>query len=109
MVVNQINIAGVSFLEAEYDAPVRPDGHAPEIFQFSSKTVKPETGQIHVFRLSGTLQNEKDVFYFIDLIRADPFGFALLKQPFQSFMPKTSNHPVLFPALRYLNKLYYDK
>jgi hypothetical protein len=92
MVVDQINIISVAFLEAEDDAPVCPDSHAPEGFKVAFEAVQSEAGQVHVVRPPGATQNEKDVFYFIDLIRGDAFGLALLKQPFQPFMPEAFNH-----------------
>src|SRR3990172_5860418 len=92
MVVDQINIVRVASLEAEDDAPVCPDRHAPEALEVAFEAVQSEAGQVHVFRPPGAVQHEKDVFEFLEQIRADAFSVALLKQPFQPLMPEAFNH-----------------
>jgi hypothetical protein len=54
--------------------------------------MQPEAGQVHVFRLAGSIEDGEDIFYFIDMVRTDPFGLALFEQPFEPFMLEASNH-----------------
>ena len=58
--------------------------------------MESEARQVHVFRLAGSIEDGEDIFYFIDMIRADPFGLALFEQPFEPFMPEASNHDLRF-------------
>ena len=74
MIVNVVNIVGVALLETEDDAPVRPDSNAPEVFKIALQAMQPEAGQVHVFRLAGSIEDGEDIFYFIDMVRTDPFG-----------------------------------
>lgn len=92
MVVDQINIVHVPFLEAEDDAPVRPDSHAPETLEVACETVQSEAWQVHVLRPPDAIQHEEDVFESLKQIRVDALGLALLKQPFQSLVPEAFNH-----------------
>jgi hypothetical protein len=82
MVVDQINVASVAFLKAEDHTPVRPDSHAPKAFQVALERVEPETGEIHVFGLSGTVKDGEDIFDLLDVIGTDAFCFAVLEKPF---------------------------
>src|SRR4030095_5781834 len=54
--------------------------------------MQPEAGQVHVFRPAGSIEDGEDIFHFFSLIRTDPLGFSLFKQPSQSPMPEASNH-----------------
>lgn len=82
MVVDQINVASVSFLKAENHAPVRPDSHTPKTFQVALERVEPETGEIHIVGLSGTAEDSEDIFDFLDVIGTDAFGFGVPEKPF---------------------------
>ena len=79
MVVGQINVARAAFFKAKDHTPVRPDGHAPEAFQAALEGAEPETGKIHVFRLSSTVEDGEDILDLLNVIRVDPFGFVVLK------------------------------
>jgi hypothetical protein len=79
MVVNQIDIEGVTILEAENDPPVSPYGNAPELLEITFQTMEFKSGQVQVFRLSRPIQNEKDVFHFFEVIRVNTFDFTLFE------------------------------
>jgi hypothetical protein len=92
MVVGQINVACAAFFKAKDHAPVRPDGHAPEASQTALEGVEPETGEIHVFRLSGTVENSEDILDPLNVIGMDTFRFVVLKKPLQPLVPEAPNH-----------------
>jgi hypothetical protein len=92
MVVNQINVTGAAFLEAEDHAPVRPDSHAPKTFQVALERVEPKAREIHVVGLSGTVEDGENVFDLLDVIRVYALGFAVLKKPFEPLVPEAPNH-----------------
>ena len=81
MVINVINIVGISLLETKDDAPVGPDSNAPEVPKIACQAMQSEAGQVHAFRLAGSVENGEDVFYFLSVISSDPLGFSLFKQP----------------------------
>jgi hypothetical protein len=92
VVIDKINIIGIAFLESEDDAPVRPDGYAPKALEITFQGVEVETGKVHVFRLTGTVQDSHDVLDFLEVIGADAFGFPILEEPFEALMPEALNH-----------------
>jgi hypothetical protein len=91
MIINQVYIVGVPFVKAEDDAPVCPNRNAPKAFKVAFQGMQPETGQVHVFGPAGLVQNGKDVFYFLNVIGADAFGFPVLEEPFEALMSKALN------------------
>ena len=92
MIVDQVDVVSVAFLESEDDALVRPDCHAPKALEIAFQGAEPETGQVHVFRLAGAAQNCQNVFYFLEVIGADAFGFPVLEEPLEALMPEALNH-----------------
>jgi len=94
VVINQVNVTDVSALKTKDDAPVCPNGHAPEALQVALERVKPESREIHIFGYSGTAENSKNVLNLLDQIRADSFALAVNKKPLESLVPKTLNHPL---------------
>jgi hypothetical protein len=92
VIVDQVNIISVAFVKAEDDAPVCPDCNTPKAFKVTFQGVQPETGQVHVFGLAGLVQNGKDIFYFLNVIGANTFGFPVLEEPFEALMSEASNH-----------------
>ncbi len=109
MVVNQIDLPSVAFLEAEYDAPVGPNRHTPEIFLAAFEAVQSEARQVQVFGPARATQYEEDVLHLFDLIRADTFALAIFKQSFQTFMAETPDHVVIFPITAAVEPFCYDK
>jgi len=92
MVVDQINVPGAVFFKTEDHAPVRPYRHAPEAFQAALEGVKPETGEIHIFGLSSTVEDSKDILDLFNVIGMDTFGFSVLKKLPQPLVPEAPNH-----------------
>jgi hypothetical protein len=92
VVVDQINIVGVAFLKAENDAPVCPDGNAPEIVTITLQAMQSEARQVHVLRPSSAVQNRKDVLRLLDLISPNTFGFPIFKQPSQPLVLEAADH-----------------
>lgn len=60
----------IAFMESEDDAPVRPDGYAPETLAITFQGVEMKTGQVHVFRLSGKAQDGQDILDFLEIRQA---------------------------------------
>jgi len=92
MIIDQIDVECVPLLEAESHFPVCPDIHTSKTFEGSLKGMKPETGQIHLFGLSGTAEDGQDIFNLFELIGMDAFCLAPLEKPFEPPVPKVLNH-----------------
>lgn len=92
MIVDQINIVSVASVKAEDDAPVCPDCNAPKAFKLAFQGVQPETRQVHVFGPASLVQDGKNIFYFLNVIGAEAFGFPILEEPCEALMPEALNH-----------------
>lgn len=96
MIIDVIDIVGVTLLETKDDTPVRPDSNGPEAFKIACQAVQSEAGQIHVFMPPGSVENGEDIFHFLSMIGADPLRISRFEQPFQSFVPEATNHDLWF-------------
>ena len=72
MVIDQINIVSIAFMESEDDAPVRSDGYAPKALKITFQGVEMKTGQVHVFRLSGKVQDGQNILDLLEVIGRMP-------------------------------------
>ena len=72
MIVDVVNIVGVALLETKDDAPVRPDSHAQKPLKIALQGMQPEAGQVHVFGLSGSIEDGENIFHFS---LSDPGGY----------------------------------
>jgi hypothetical protein len=79
VIVDIVNVIGVTFFKSKYDAPVCPNSNGPKPFKVPRQAMKSEAGQVHVFRLPGSIEDGGDIFHFLSVIAADPFGFSVLK------------------------------
>jgi hypothetical protein len=92
VVVDRVEVARVAVVKAEDDAPVGPDSHAPKAFEVTLEGVEVEAGQVHILGLLGAVQDGEDVFHFPEVIGPDSFGFAVLEEPLEAFVPEASKH-----------------
>lgn len=90
MVINQFNIASVSFLEPEDHTPVCPNRDSIEPFPVPFQRMEPEAGQIHIVRTGRTIEHRKDIFYLLKKIGPDPFGLTIFKKRFSPLCLKFS-------------------
>jgi len=81
VVVDQVDVVRVAVVKVEDDAPVGPDSHAAKAFEVTLEGVEVKAGQVHIFGLLGAVQHGEDVFYFLDVIGPESFGFAVLEEP----------------------------
>ena len=58
----------------------------------TQRRMEAKTGEVHVLRLAGTVQNGQDVLNFLEVIGADAFGFPVLEEPFEALMPEALDH-----------------
>ena len=79
MIGDQIDIIRIAILESKHYAPVRPHDNTPEPLQFPSERMQSKTGETHVFRSLGPVQNSENVFNLRNVIGADTCGFAIFK------------------------------
>ena len=72
MVVDQIDIEGVSILDPEDDAPVAGYAHGPEAMEVAGQRVQHLARQVHVARSRGGLQGGQDALDLVEQPRIDP-------------------------------------
>lgn len=95
MVVNKIDIMGVTLLHHKNDAPVSTYGYGPISLEVTFQRMEVKAGKVHMFRCSDAIQSNKDMFKLLDILRGDFPAVVRLKKPFQSTMFKTSYHRMI--------------
>ena len=89
MVVDQVEIEGVTVLKSEDEAPIAADRQAPAAFEFAFELVEPVAGKAPqvVERLRG-IELGQHPLEALDLIGANAAGVVVLEQPSEAFMAK---------------------
>jgi hypothetical protein len=68
MVINQIDVGHVAFLETKNDPPVGPDGDAPEAGEVAPERMQSEPRKVHVLRPRRAVQKREDTGDLIDVL-----------------------------------------
>ena len=84
VIVNQLNIKGVSILKPEDDAPIRAHRNRPVSFPITLELVQPIARQIKSLGRGRNIEDRQDLLYRINQIRTDSAPVSLLIKPFQS-------------------------
>jgi len=92
VVVDQVDIKGITILETEGDAPVSRNRHAPVASSVTPEPVKTIPWQIEISRHSGTIQMGQDALNASQLVGSDPTVVALVVEALQAQVPKTLKH-----------------
>jgi hypothetical protein len=92
MVINQIDVPHISVSKTKDDAPICPNGHAPETPQVAFEGMESKAGEIHIFGNPSPAQNGKDVLNLFDPIRMESLAVAINKKPLKPLVPKTLDH-----------------
>ena len=82
----------VPLYEAKDYPPVGFYDNAPEAPPIAFQGMQPETGQVHVGRDSGAIQNREDILELFNLVMPDAPRFVPLEKPFQALVPETLDH-----------------
>jgi hypothetical protein len=79
VIIEQIHVVNVAGFETKNDPPIGPHCNAPKISKISLQRMQPETGQVHIGRLSRAIQNGQNILDFRGMIGADSFSHTLFK------------------------------
>jgi hypothetical protein len=68
MIVDEIDIECVAFLEAKNDPPIAADRDAPKALEIAAQPMQAQTHDLHVVDRNGGLQTGQQAGNFVDQI-----------------------------------------
>lgn len=80
MIVNQIDVAGISTVEPKYDAPVGRDADRPIASKFALQRMQPEARKVHVPWLRRLVEAGQDTFDLVGRIPMPPAAGPLSRK-----------------------------
>ena len=84
MVVDQVDIVYLAFVEAEDDPPVAGNRNTPERLQITLQRMKPVSGQVEVRWSAGVVEVRESNRETVGLIGADPATVISLVQALET-------------------------
>jgi len=88
MVVQIIDVRGVTVLEAEDHTPVCPHGHRPVTGIVAFERMQTEAGQVHVVRRRGRIQTRDYIAHDIPMFGIDLPVLSALIEAFERLLLK---------------------
>jgi hypothetical protein len=95
VVFEKIHAIGVTFLEAEDNAPIAANGNAPKAFQIPGEAMQAKSVDIHVLNGHGGIQTAEHQNDLIGQIRPYFAPVVMFVKPPQTAMPKAPDHRAL--------------
>jgi len=92
VVVDQVDITGITILETECDTPIPRNAHAPVTSSVTPEPVKAIPWQIEIIGCSRTIQMSEDVPHTTQLVGPDLPAVALLVEALEALVAKALNH-----------------
>lgn len=90
MIIGQVDIVRVAFLESKHDSPVAGHRNGPEAFKLAFKPVKPEAWKAHVLNVGRLVQPRQDA---LDLVYVrKPAVVVVFVEPSQTPVLKRLDH-----------------
>jgi hypothetical protein len=95
VIVNQLDIIGLSVVKTENDSPVGSDSDGPNTLPVTLKRVQVKTGQSHVLNRGGFVELDQDGSNFIEQIGSYPTRVASFKESFQASVLEADDQSIL--------------
>ena len=92
MIIDQIHVAGVDALEAEYDPPVARHSDRPEARAIALQRMQSEAGQVHVRGFGRFVEAGEDALDPGDRFRRHPPPVPLLVQEPEPLVAEIPDH-----------------
>jgi hypothetical protein len=92
MIINQLNIKGVTILEPENDPPVCTNGDCPESFAVAFELMQAIAGKVEGLRRFRSIERGKNIFNSVGEVCPDLAAVALLEKPFQPPVLEAPDH-----------------
>lgn len=80
MVIYQVHAGRFPLLETENDPPIGSHGYGPKTLELACQRVQPEAWKIHVLDFLCAIEQAKDVFDSLDVLRVDAAAIAIFEQ-----------------------------
>lgn len=71
MIVHEIDIGSVTVVETKGHPPVGAHRNCPEPYQLALERMKPKPWEVEIARSNGTVQDGKNVFNLLQVVRMD--------------------------------------
>lgn len=94
MVVDQVDIHGISALETEDDPQIPRDSHGPKAVEIAAQPMQPQPGSIHVFGTFGVVQLVENPPDPSNMGLWQPAAVILLLEAAQAAMAEVGDHRV---------------
>jgi hypothetical protein len=95
VIVNQLDIIGLSVVKTENDSPVGSDSDGPNTLPVTLKRVQVKTGQSHVLNRGGFVELDQDGSNLIEQVGPNPTRVASFKEPFQASVLEADDQSIL--------------
>jgi len=92
VVVDQVDIVDIAFVEAEDDPPVAGNRNAPEWLQIALQGMKPVSGQVEVRWPTGVVEVRESNRETVGLIGADSATVSSLVQALETPVTEPAYH-----------------
>ena len=92
MVINQIYVDCILSGKLENNPPVSRHGHCPLTLACAFQGVKPESRQIHVFRLGAAIEHGQDLGDTAGVLGVYTAMIPCPKKPLKALVTKTQDH-----------------
>jgi hypothetical protein len=95
MVIDEIDVTGVSAFETKNHPPIPAYEHRPEALAIATQRMQPEAGSIHILGLGRSIEPRKDALYLGDEIRPYLAAIAAIIKALQATMFESSYHGLI--------------
>jgi len=96
MIIDKIDVTGISFMKPKNNAPIRSYRNRPKSFKIAFQRMKPEGRLIHFFNPVGNRQNRQNESNTGDMLRIEFTAIIPFMQKLQPLMPNASYHGPTF-------------
>src|SRR3990172_1891048 len=92
VVVKIIDVQRIVIGKAEHHSPVGANRDRPESFPVALERMEPESRQVHILNLPGSVEPRENVSQLLRVLREHPTWVVVLVKASQSLVTKRLNH-----------------
>jgi hypothetical protein len=95
MIVDEIDVEGISALEAKNDPPIAGHGDAPISLEIASERMEAKAVDAHILNLLGNIKATQDALDPADQVGLHATAVSPLIEALQATVPESQDHAVL--------------
>jgi hypothetical protein len=92
MIVDEIDVEGISVLEAKYDPPVAGHSDAPKSLKVAFERMEAKAMNAHILNPLGDIEARQDALDPADQVRPHATPVSPFVETLQATMPETYDH-----------------